>query len=390
MDNKAADSKDNSASIVNGLISEYYRTCRYLAPERIAEREFGVGNYDVKIAQRHMSFRNEGQLKEYLSLNSVPYVSCSSAFYKDPSGRPMENKGIIGSELVFDLDVTDMTLPCQARHGKSWVCSICLSEVKNETIKLVYNFLVPDFGFSESSMDVNFSGNRGYHVHVKSKEVMELDAAARKEITNYISGTGISFENLFPTAGKRGEKLVGPSSKDKGWRGKIAKNFIASLNAGVDSLMKMGMEKAVATKLYRSKSLVQMGINNGNWDMVYIKNKADFWKGIIEREAVSQSDMIDRNVTNDPTHLIRLPNSIHGGTGLVAKRLGSPKELYRFDPMKDAIAFKKGFMRISARTNYELNMAGEKFGPYGGELKVPAYVGAYLYLKGLAKIINFI
>ena len=385
-----APKQDNGAALVNGLISDFYRTASGLAPERISEREFGVGNFDVKISQRHMSFRNERELKNYLSANAVPYVSSSSAFYKFPEGRPMEKKEWLGSELVFDLDVTDMDLPCQKRHGKPWVCSICLDEVRKETIKLVYDFLVPDFGFSEKDIDVNFSGNRGYHVHVRNKDVLPLDAAGRREITGYISGMGIDFGDLFPTAGRRGEKLVGPSPKEKGWRGKIARNFLANLNAGTDSLMGMGIEKAIATKLWRRKGLVQMGIDNGNWDMVYIQNKADFWRGVVERQAVSQSDKIDRNVTNDPTHLIRLANSLHGGSGLIAKKLGSAKELYRFDPMKEAIAFRKGYLKINAHTGYELSMMGQRFGPYAGEIKVPVYVGVYLYLKGLARIINFI
>ena len=154
--------------------------------------------------------------------------------------------------------------------------------------------------------------------------------------------------------------------------------------------MHMGIDKAIATKLHRSKGLVQMGIDNGNWDMVYIKNKGDFWKSIVDKQAVSQSDRIDRNVTNDPTHLLRLPNSIHGGSGLLAKKVGAPKELYGFDPMREGIAFRKGFLKIEAHTSQKLDMAGQRFGPYAGEIKVPVYVGVYLYLRGLAKIINFI
>ncbi len=384
-----AEKKDESGVIINDLISEYYKTCHGLAPTRISEREFGVGNFDVKISQRHMSFRSERELKDYLAVNSVPYVSSSPALYRYPTARPMEKKIWLGSELVFDLDVTDMTLPCQEKHGKSWICRICLDEVRNETLKLIYDFLIPDFGFSEGEISVNFSGNRGYHVHVNNEEVMRLNAAARKEITNYIAGIGIDFADLFPTAGKKGEKLVGPSAKDRGWKGKIAKNFLANLNEGTDSLIRMGIDRPTAAKLFRSRGLVRMGIENGNWDMVYIKNKGAFWKGITERQAVSQSDRIDRNVTNDPSHLIRLPNSIHGGTGLIAKKLGSPGELRNFDPMRDAIAFRKGFMKVSVNTSHEIYMNGQKFGPYGGEIKVPAYVGAYLYLKGFGRIISF-
>ncbi|MDE1767826.1 MAG: DNA primase catalytic subunit PriS [Candidatus Micrarchaeota archaeon] len=373
---------------VNKQISDYYSTAKYIAPDRMSEREFGVGNFETKIARRHISFKSENELRNYLSGNSVPYVSCSAAYYKYPDGRPMENKGWLGSELVFDLDSTDMDLVCQRAHGRSWVCKNCLNSVKGETIKLIYDFLIPDFGFSESDIQVNFSGSRGYHVHIKKESVLQLDAASRREISNYISGIGMDFQEFFPTAGQRGMMLSGPRPSDKGWKGKIARNFLSNLNAGIDSLSSMGIDRTMATKLYRKKSLIEMGIRNGNWDMVYIKNKADFWKGIIDRQAVSQSDKIDKNVTNDPSHLIRLPNTIHGGTGLLAKRLGDAKDLYRFDPMKDAIAFKKGQVRISANTNFEIVMAGQRYGPYGGEINVPMYVAMYLFLKGNARLLR--
>ncbi|MCL4365395.1 MAG: hypothetical protein M1569_03155 [Candidatus Marsarchaeota archaeon] len=382
--------KDPGLDIVNRLISDYYRNCAGIAPDRIVEREFGVGNFDVKISKRHMSFGNERILKEYLSNNAVPYVSSSSAYYRFPEKRPMERKGWIGSELVFDLDVTDMNLQCQSKHGRQWICPTCLDKVRDETIKLIYDFLIPDFGFSEEEMQVNFSGNRGYHVHVKDKDVIMLDAAARKQITDYIAGIGIDFGDIFPTAGMRGEKLVGPRPEDKGWRGKIARSFIKSLNEGINALIGLGIDRPTAARLWKNRALVQMGIANGNWDMVYIKSKASFWRNILDRQAVSQSDRIDSNVTNDPTHLLRLANSIHGGSGLIAKKLHSAKDLHDFDPMKDAIAFRKGFVRISAKTDNPLHMNGQRFGPYGGEIKVPTYVGTYLYLKGMAKITNFI
>ncbi len=373
---------------VNKTISDYYMGAKYLAPERIEQREFGVGNFDVKISHRHMSFRNENELRNYLSANSIPYVSCSSAYYKFPTGRPMENKGWLGSELVFDLDVTDMDLPCQRRHGKGWVCKTCFNAVKEETLKLIYDFLIPDFGFSENDVNVNFSGNRGYHVHIRKDEVLQLDAAARREITNYISGVGIDFDDIFTNVGQKGVALNGPKPTDKGWMGKLARSFIASLNAGTDSLIRLGIDKPTATKLYRNKIFEQQGVMQGNWDVVPLKKKYEVWKGMVDAQAIIQSDKIDKNVTNDPSHLIRLPNTIHGGTGLLSRRLGSAKELYRFDPMKDAIAFKKGDIRISAKTDFELFMNGQKWGPYGGEINVPIYVGMYLHLKGYAKLLK--
>ncbi len=389
----AATGVQDSATIVNNLISDYYRSAADLAPDRISEREFGVGNYDIKIAQRHMSFPSERELRNYLSANSVPYVSASAAYYRFPSARPMDRKGWLGSELVFDLDVTDMDLACQRSHGKSWVCAICFDEVRKETARLIYDFLIPDFGFSESEIKVNFSGNRGYHVHVSSADILKLGAAARREITAYISGSGIEFGDLFrvgsyATASDRaGKKLLGPRPTDLGWKGKVAKKFTESLNAGIDSLVQIGLDREIATKIYRKKELMKLGLNSGNWDMIAgIKSKEQVWKRMLETMDIAQGDRIDSNVTNDPSHLLRLANSIHGGTGLIAKKLRSPRELYRFDPTKDAIAFRKGFATIDANTTFELRMNGQKFGPYGGRIRVPIYVAAYLYLKGYAKI----
>ncbi|MCL4375609.1 hypothetical protein M1394_02310, partial [Candidatus Marsarchaeota archaeon] len=104
---------------------------------------------------------------------------------------------------------------------------------------------------------------------------------------------------------------------------------------------------------------------------------------------VIQSDRIDGNVTNDTSHLIRLPDTIHGETGFIAKRIGSLSELHKFDPMRDAIAFEKGELRVCANAEHELEIKGEVFGPYSGEeVVLPVYAATYLYLKGLAHIIN--
>ncbi|MCL5419675.1 MAG: DNA primase catalytic subunit PriS [Candidatus Marsarchaeota archaeon] len=379
---------EDGIRFVKRLLADYYRKQVGIGPERLDQREFGVGDFERKIAFRHLAFRSSDELRRYLAAEAPPYVSYSCSYYKDPAGRPMERKGWLGTELVFDLDATDMELGCQKLHGRSWVCANCLEEVKAETVKLVENFLVPDFGFSGRDMMINFSGNRGYHVHVNDKSVLALDSAARKEITDYISGRGVEMGEFFPTLGMRGKMLRGPRHADRGWGGKMARQFLADMNNGIGALMALGIDKPTARMIYRKRALIELGINNGNWDMVYIKDKAEFWKRILENQRVKQSDRIDKNVTTDISHLIRLPNSIHGSTGLVAKAVGSVADLAKFDPMRDAIAFKGEEMRIKADTGFPLLMNGRSFGPYGGEIKVPVYVALYLYLKGHARLLG--
>ncbi len=374
---------------VKNLIIRYYRKNQVNAPDRVGEREFGVGTFERKIANRHMSFKNAMDLNKYLSREGPPYVSYSNSYYDNPDWRPMEKKGWKGAELVFDLDVTDMDLKCQKVHGKGWICKECLASVREETLKLVEEFLVPDFGFDKGKIKVNFSGNRGYHVHVNEESVISLTGRERKEITDYIAGIGMEMNEFFPTLGMKGKSLIGPKPSDRGWRRRMATQFIASLNAGPEALQDLGIDDKMARMLYKKRALIQMGINNGNWDMVYIKNKADFWRKILENQTIKQSDKIDRNVTNDVSHLIRLPGTIHGETGLVAKELNSASELADYDPMTKAIAFGEGYFKIKVKTDFPLFMNGMKFGPYAESVQsLPIYAAVYLYLKGFATIID--
>lgn len=380
----------DSRAIISNLISEYYLKAENIYPEKISEREFGVGDFESKIRSRHISFESKKDFKDYLIKKAPPFMSCSTAFYKHPSFRPMENKEWLGSELVFDLDATDMKLPCQSAHGTSWVCDICLSSVKVETMKLIEEFLIPDFGFSKDELEINFSGNRGYHIHIKKESTFSLDQAARKEISDYITGNDIepeaffNLEELKKDTGRTTKKLIGPKTTDGGWPGKIARNFIKELDKGSDNLISLGIEKSIARNLYKKKALIELGINNGNWDMVYIKNKDVFWKDILKTQTIYQSDKIDQNVTNDPSHMVRLANTIHGETGLLSKKI-SLNELEKFNPMDDTVLFDKGNITVLANSENVLTLKNQSFGPFKNQkVELPLFAAVYLFLKGKA------
>lgn len=380
----------NPRQLISRLVSNYYKSATGIFPKHIEQREFGFGNFDIKVLGRHMGFRDEKQFRDYLVSNAPMFASCSQSYYRDPTARPMEKKDAVCAEMVFDIDATDMNLPCQIEHGKKWVCEICLDSVKAEATKLVEDFLVPDFGFSESEIEINFSGNRGYHMHIDSEKVSHLDNFARREISEYIAGSGMDFKTLFPTAGARATKLLGPKPADSGWGGKIANNVIKTINMGPDELMRLGATKQEAKQLYEKRALFEMGVRNGNWDMVYIKKKDEFWKNIIAKQAVNQGDKIDKNVTADPTHLLRVPNTIHGDTGLIAKKVGTKASLGKFEPMKEAIAFRQGEAKVHVTNSPKLIMNGEAFGPYSDEdVIVPIYAAVYMHLKGVGAIKGF-
>ena len=377
----------SSATFVKSLISKYYAGTSDIAPKEIGHREFGFGDFERKISFRHFSFQTWPRLREYLVGNAPPFVSVSTAYYDRPDGRPMESKGWRGAELVFDLDASDLKLNCASEHGRSWVCSDCLASVKSETIKLVEDFLMPDFGFSEGSISINFSGNRGYHVHVNDPEVFKIDSVARTAIADYIKATGIDMRFFFPAMGTRGARLDGPKPTDSGWGGKLARGVIGALNSGENALVAMGMDPKTARLLYRKRADVIIGITTGNWDKVNVPKKAEFWAGVLSAISVKSADSIDRNVSTDVHHLIRLPDTIHGDTGLLAKSVGGLKGLSAFEPMRDAVVFKGKSMKVEIKKSPALEIDGERFGPYAESVQeLPLSAAMYLVLKRVADL----
>ncbi len=377
---------ENVAKFASSLFKRYYSKNR-IGVDSVANREFGFGDFESKISYRHREFKTDAELQKYMVEQAPAFVSYSASFYSMPAGRPMENKGWLGAELVFDLDATDLHLECQKAHGSSWVCENCFSSIKDETIKLIEDFLMPDFGFSEKEIRINFSGNRGYHIRIKSDDIFGLGSDERKQISDYISGSGIKMENFFPTINQRNTKLEGPRPTDYGWGGKMAKGMIELINGGEGKMAAMGIKKADVQMLLKNKQEIITGINNGNWDMVRISKKAEFWRGIVEKMTIKQSDSIDRNVTKDVYHLLRAPNTLHGDTGLVAKRLGSLHSLQVFEPMKDGIVFGDRHVRVHAGKVSAFYMKGEQFGPYNDQdAEMPLYAALYLMLKRVATL----
>ncbi len=378
---------EKESVLVAALLKEFYGNASGISPKNIDRREFGFGDFERKIRYRHYSFKDERSLKDYLVRSAPPFVSASSAEYQRPDARPMENKKWIGGDLLFDIDASDLKLKCRTEHSSSWVCDRCLDGAKAETIKLVEEFLIPDFGLSEREIFVNFSGNRGYHIHVHNEEIFRLDGEGRKNIVNYITGNNIDLGSFFPTIGRRGVRLYGPKPTDYGWGGKLANGVIRSLGNGTSELMELGIDKKSAEMLVRKSAEIRLGISTGNWDKINIPKKAEFWSNVLKGIAIKQGDAIDKNVSTDIYHLIRLPGTVHGDTGLVAKSVRSLKALHDFEPMNEAVAFDDKRMKISAGIVPKFNMHNTDFGPYSNEIvELPRYAAVYLILKRLATL----
>ena len=187
--------------------------------------------------------------------------------------------------------------------------------------------------------------------------------------------------------GEGAARLDGPKPSASGWGGKLANGVIRAVNGGTSTLMDLGIEKREAQMLTRKSAEIILGISTGNWDKINIPKKGEFWANVLKNIAIKQGDAIDKNVSTDVHHLIRLPGTIHGDTGLIAKKVKSLKALAEFDPMKEAIAF--GDAPVSVRTAKvpEFTMAGTSLGrTKTPNARLPAYAASYLVLKGFASL----
>ncbi|MEM4662962.1 MAG: DNA primase small subunit domain-containing protein [Candidatus Diapherotrites archaeon] len=397
----------------------------YLANEiksipQIEQREFGIGAYGKKITKRHMSFSDYSDLNFFLR-NEVPlFISSSAAYYKDPSARPMESKLFLGSDLVYEFDVSDINSDCKENHdfwlcekcGKKYAvlleacnecqgkliqykfpCSKCVNETKKQTLRLL-NILRDELGLS-SNISVNFSGNAGYHVHIRDKSIRNISAEARLAIVDYITAEGFSFEK----SGFNFDDLKCPPIHEAvGLRKRVLDNltnFI--LNASYDWLVQYGCVSLTMSQKHAGKNLVAKIIEKRKEVAEQLKrglfytigsNKvaSAFWKALAEKAVSEASLPIDRQTSVDIYKIVRVPDTLHGSTGFIAKTIELAK-IEDFNPFEHALAFGKRQIKVFISKAPEFKIDGEKFGPFDNEeATLPENAAVYLVAKGVAKI----
>ncbi len=349
--------------------SEYYEREGVSPPPRIWEREFGVG-IEKKIDYRHLSFKDEKELNAYLKINTPLFISYSAAYYQYPGATPMESKKLIGADLIFDFDLGDITSDCDGKFPSPE----CLDLVKREVIKLIEDFLIPDFGFSRDEILVFFSGSKGYHVHIRSDIVQDLDQRARMELVDYVSGV-MNPRYFIRVVGK---SIRGPRPDQGGWHGKLARALINVLNSEdvLSARKKLGIGLSTCKKLMDRKEMVIDGIRRGIWDQAPVGKET--WNAILSSLVTELGVKLDRNVTIDMARLIRLPTSLHGDSGLLVKEV---RNLESFNPLEDTIVFGRKPYRISVNRTIEFYLGGEQK-IEKGEQELPEYLAVYLVAKG--------
>jgi len=316
---------------------------------------------------RHLSFRNRGEAVAEVLKQSPSSVYCSNARYYSPTA-PIEEKGWLGAELIFDIDATDIPTTCKKNHDLWYcqncrssgrlprpprcprcagltvefhgTCRTCLEAAKDHALRVV-EFLTSDFGVSHESIKLYFSGNRGYHLQVSDERFYYLNQTGRAEVADYMLGASLPPTQTIVSAlkGRKSET----DSENRGWIGRIAR---------------------------------------------YVNEEREGHTGTVHRlvsdSILSQRAMVDSSVTTDIHRVFRLAGTLHGDTGMCKMRIESVE---RFNPQQDPVVLSEKPVRLNVDFYPKFAVNGREFGPFKSQIaELPTYAAVFILTKGLGEV----
>ena len=375
---------------LQNLFQKYYSSWSLPAVDKLQSREIGFIPFFGTMT-RHRSFNDVRELSHFVS-NVVPrHIYYSSAYYEYPEERVMKDKKWLGAELIFDLDADHIPGASKMTYEQ------ILKEVKKHTHRLIFEFLLGDIGLEEKDLKVFFSGGRGYHVHVVSDWIYSLSSDARREIANYVRGEGLSPADL------RRAMLETPS-KMSGWKKRIddqVVNFYTLLNKSdqyAEILSKVfGTEKKISSyvenlnKIITGKSVKKIEVFRTEgiekYQYMDVNDQLVFSK-IMDSVISDQQCEIDEPVTTDIHRLIRMPQSLHGKSGLIVKPIHLD-EFESFDPLIDARVpeFSNQELTVNLPRDFSMSFGGVMYKLSEGINKLPGDFSVFLVAT---KIANFV
>jgi DNA primase small subunit len=372
--------------ILRGAFREYYFKQKQVEePDSIEQREFGYSQFGTPGMARHLSFRSAGELTATLLREAPSDVYCSNALYRFPT-LPMQEKQWQGADLIFDIDGKDLQLPCVPSHSypicsncgrvsqpvdneyacqscgvkkASYIsipCNKCIDGSKKEATRLV-EFLTADLGISTKNIHLYFSGNNGFHFHIRDDTFRPLDSQARSDLVGYIMGVGLTTESIgvrrYPGSGLAFVKFP-RSGLDYGWRKRVAEKLDISASSTIK-------------------------LNN------IVKEKGGYsgFKAELDRITRQMGVRIDPQVTTDVHRVFRLPGTLNSKSGL-AKIECSLDRLDSFDPFNEACLLGSTKVKVRMKTHAKVRLRGQTFNIAKEEAELPAFAAAYFICKGLA------
>ena len=377
-------------SAIKRAFREYYfkQPSAIEEPSKMEQREFGYMQFGQAGMVRHLSFKSMKELDAMLVKEAPADVYCSNAYYHFPTEQPMQEKQWLGADLIFDIDGKDLNLPCVPSHsyplcincgyalpptldeGKSYSClscgcnkayyvsipcSKCIEASKNE-VRHMIEFLTVDLGIHQNDIHIYFSGNNGFHVHIKHDPYILLDPQARSDLVGYLSGTGFMSESIGVRKSNTEDLFFikfPRSGLAYGWRRRIAD--------------KLKIDTSSTIKLKH-----------------IVKQKGGYaaFKLELERMTKDMGIRLDPQVTTDIHRVFRMAGTLNGKSGLAKAKC---TDLYSFDPFVDACVLGDGKVSVRLKAPIKLKLMRNSFNISKESADMPAYAAVYLMCKGLAE-----
>lgn len=359
---------DATKAFLRSAYKEYYyrRSDAVEFPDEIQSREFGYIPFGGGMV-RHLAFKSGGEALAEVLKQSPSSVYCSNARYEYPA-RPIEEKGWLGAELIFDIDATDIPTPCKKGHdlwycekchssGKlprqakcpkcggptdeyHGTCEVCLGAAKDHTSRVV-GFLTDDFGVASDLIRIYFSGNRGYHLHIFDPRFYLLDQLGRSEVAEYVRGSSLPLGQTIAATLRR--RPQGSGAMGSGWTRRIT-GYVDERRQGYAGTLQKLVNEAVT----------------------------------------SQKAMVDASVTTDIHRVFRLAGTLHGNTGMAKARLES---LEKFDPQVDPVVLSPKAIKVKVEFYPRFKIGGKEFGPFKAEtVELPTYAAVSILTRGLGEV----
>jgi len=402
---------DESTKFIISMFAKHYKEAALEMPERFSRREFGFMLFDRPGMIRHTGFSTRADLKRFLAERVPAHVYYSSAYYEKPDAPTMAEKKWLGADLIFDLDADHV------RGAEDLPYNQMLERVKEEVKKLLDEFVLGDFGFDSDQVRIVFSGGRGYHLHISHPSVRRLSSHERREIVDYITGTDLDIDWVFPervVEERRYGDRIHPirirrmvKTSDGGWLARTRKG-IDRLFDELDGMNPENRKERLARILEEGGGRLPEKVLDGLYKELFegsprgidrmrkennfeVFSSDRFLKAFLtfvkQGMAVQIAGETDEPVTSDIKRLIRLPSTLHAKTGFVVVPL-TRDELGDFNPFRDAIskAFGTADVSIDCKNPVEISLRDQHFSLDAGKNSVPEYAALHLICRRLATL----
>lgn len=402
----------NEELFLRGLFRDYYSKNRLESVPSIDKREFGIGEFGKKISSRHLSFRSTLEFNDFLVRNTPFFVSFSCAYYSFPAAKPMEAKELLSADLVYEFDADDIPTDCKQEHdswsctcgakgkgsisnctscskpvkAEQWVCPQCIGETKKQMFGLV-SLLEKELGITDG-LFFNFSGSKGFHVHVRKEELQKISGSGRVELVDYL--TGFSLDPQMHGFFYSGKKFLCPKKEQAvGWSQRLHLRMKSFFEADAEEFsLKAGVSFSKAQKILGEKEKFLREIDSGKLLQFSGVKPGKFWGALVASAVDAEKLSLDRSTSIDIRKILRVPDSLHGSTGLKASSLDFDK-LKDFSPLDSAVVFSQKPIKLKSVNAPKFYLGGQWWGPFKEEqVQLPEFVAVYLLCRGNAALDN--